>query len=156
MTAAMRMRCLWLVLPFICVSCPGSSGSGSGGLTVAFGPVNVFAAHADFAADGFAWGPPDGTLGVMANGGAYTFFGSAGSSATCKGSPMVQGAFRFTGSLDHLTGLPVSQCKALFTLGAAPAGWVKAAGARPWPIPAGRRGPRTSPSRPCGSGWRPR
>jgi len=96
-----------------------------GGFSIALGSVSTFATHSQFAANGSAWGPPDGMMGAIATGAAtYNFFGSAGSSAACAGSPSVQGAFRFTGSLAQLAGLPATQCKALFTKGAAPTGWV--------------------------------
>jgi hypothetical protein len=64
-------------------------------------------------------------MGVAATGGGnYDFFGAARGAATCTGSPSTEGAFRFTGTLDHLTGLLNVQCKALFAAGSAPTGWV--------------------------------
>jgi hypothetical protein len=61
---------------------------------------------------------------VARGGGAYDFFGSAYGSASCEGSPKVQGAYRFTGTIDHVTGLPAAQCKVLLPEGAAPSGWI--------------------------------
>lgn len=123
MNARARMR--WLLLLFPVWACGGSgSGGSAGGFSIALGPASTFATHAQFVANGFQWGPVDGTMGAVASGGGYTFFGSAKGSTACTGSPNVQGAFAFKGSLDQLTGLPASQCKALFSLGAAPAGWI--------------------------------
>ncbi len=111
------------------IACGGGKSSSvapdaGAGFTITLGPVSTFATRAQLEANGFTWGPSDGTMGAVVVGGSYTFFGSAHGSAACTGSPNAQGTFRFTGTLDQLTGLPASQCKALFTLGAAPSGWV--------------------------------
>jgi len=125
----------WLAA--LCAACGGGSGGGStdGGpssFSIALGSATTFATHAQFAAAGFLWGPPDGTLGVVSRGaGSYLFFGSAAGAASpssagpaCSGSPGQQGAFAFDGSLGELSGLTASGCKALFTKGSAPSGWV--------------------------------
>jgi len=52
---------------------------------------------------GFMDGPPDGTLGVLLNGGTYMFFAAARSSATCAGTPSTQGTYRLGGSLTAIT-----------------------------------------------------
>ncbi|HTP49519.1 MAG TPA: hypothetical protein VMK42_02385 [Anaeromyxobacteraceae bacterium] len=101
-------------------------------MSVTLGSPTPFATHAQFAASGFQWGPPDGALGAVASGGGnYTFFGSAMGAATasasgpaCSGSAGLQGAFAFEGSLEKFSGLTGAGCKALFTKGAAPSGWV--------------------------------
>jgi hypothetical protein len=101
------------------------SGASSVAFTVTLGSPRTFATHAELAANGFTWGPADGTMGAVAlGGGVYQFFGAARGSASCAGSPMIEGAYRFTGTLDHLTGLPAAQCKVLVPAGAAPSGWV--------------------------------
>ncbi|WP_419805078.1 hypothetical protein [Terriglobus sp.] len=51
----------------------------------------------------FQYGPPDGTIGVLLNGGIYTFFMAARSSSSCTGTPAVQGTYRFSGSLSSIT-----------------------------------------------------
>jgi hypothetical protein len=104
---------------------PAIADSGVSGFTLTLGTPTLFATHAELVANGFTWGPSDGTMGAASMGGDnYDFFGAARGSATCTDSPSTQGAFRFTGTLDHLTGLPAGQCKALFTNGSAPTGWV--------------------------------
>ncbi len=132
-----------VVLAFVLASCSNSQAnpdasaldaapdttadaSDAGGtLTITLGAPTTFATHAQFAANGFVWGPADGTMGAAATGGgSYDFYGAAHGSTTCVGSPSTQGAFRFTGTLDQLTGLPASQCKALFALASAPSPWV--------------------------------
>jgi hypothetical protein len=129
---------LWLLLMVGgAMGCGSSSSPGranatsSPGLTITLGTPSTFATHSQFAAIGFAWGIPDGTMGAVASGGSYTFFGAAqGASAAtsagpaCAGSPGVQGAFRITGTLDHFTGLPPSGCKAILAKGGAPSGWI--------------------------------
>ncbi|MGO9831602.1 MAG: hypothetical protein ACLPJH_15795 [Myxococcaceae bacterium] len=108
------------------LGCGGSGVPGGldGGFTLTLGSTETFATHGQFAALGFLWGPPDGTMGAIFDGGTYTFFGSAKGSSACTASPNIQGAFRVEGSLDHLTGLPQQGCQALFDAGAAPTGWV--------------------------------
>lgn len=133
MKAGLSLRWLGLLLPaWACGGGGGGSGSAPETLAVTLGSSITFATHSEFAASGFLWGPPDGTLGVVASGsGAYTFFGSAEGAAAasvagpaCTASPGLQGAFRFDGSLDDFSGLPAPGCKALFTKGSAPSGWI--------------------------------
>jgi hypothetical protein len=52
---------------------------------------------------GFQYGPPDGTIGVLLNGGTYTFFMAARGSTSCAGTPSTQGTYRFGGSLTTVT-----------------------------------------------------
>ena len=52
---------------------------------------------------GFQYGPPDGTIGVLMNGGSYTFFMAARSSSSCAGTPLTQGTYRLGGSLTAFT-----------------------------------------------------
>lgn len=120
----------WHALVVSLCAC-GGGGSAGNSFTVALGHASAFATHTQFSADGFQWGPADGTLGAVAIGtGSYRFFGSASGAATataagpaCTGSPGLQGTFSFDGSLNQFTGLP-STCKALFTKGSAPSGWI--------------------------------
>jgi hypothetical protein len=88
-----------------------------------FGAPVTFATHAQLAGYGFSFGPADGQFGALtADGTNYTFYGAAGSTATCRGTPNTKnGAFTFTGTLDQVTG---SSCTRLFGRGDGPAGWV--------------------------------
>jgi hypothetical protein len=87
-----------------------------------FGAPVTFATHAELASYGFAWGPSDGQFGAIPTSGtSYTFYGSAGSTAPCTGTPKLTGEFAFSGTLDHVTG--GSGCTRLFGPGDGPAGW---------------------------------
>jgi hypothetical protein len=88
-----------------------------------FGPAVTFATHSQLQGYGFSFGPSDGLFGAIPTGtGSYTFYGAAGTSPACAGTPSAKnGAFTFTGSLDHVTG---SGCRRLFGPGDGPAGWV--------------------------------
>ena len=87
-----------------------------------FGAPTTVATHAQLMGYGFAWGPSDGQFGaIRADDGSYTFYGTAGSSSACAGTPNVEAAFTFTGTLDRVTG---SNCKRLFGPGDGPAGWL--------------------------------
>ena len=88
-----------------------------------FGAPVIFATHADFQGYGFVVGPSDGQFGAIPAGdGRYTFYGVAGSSAKCAGTPNARNSvYTFTGTLEHVTG---SNCTKLFGPGDAPAGWV--------------------------------
>jgi len=90
---------------------------------VAGSPV-AFATHSELSSYGFSFGPSDGTFGaVSAGGGNYIFYGSAGSTSSCAGTPNVkEGEFAFTGTLDHVTGS--NGCMSLFSPGDGPSGWV--------------------------------
>jgi hypothetical protein len=84
----------------------------------------TFATHAELERYGFAWGPSDGQFGaILTGGGRYRFYGAAGSTPSCAGTPNVNGStFSFTGTLDHVTGS--NGCRSLFGPGDGPAGWV--------------------------------
>ncbi|HLJ74082.1 MAG TPA: hypothetical protein VKU62_05820 [Thermoanaerobaculia bacterium] len=96
--------------------------SASPGVTFTDGSPTVFATHAQFVSYGYHWGPSDGTFGAIpAAGNSYTFYGTAGSSATCSASGTItEGAYTFTGTLDRVTG---SVCRKLFGPGDGP-GWL--------------------------------
>jgi hypothetical protein len=84
----------------------------------------TFATHAELERYGFSFGPSDGQFGAIATRGAsYRFYGAAGSTSSCAGTPNVKGsAFTFIGTLDHVTGS--NGCRRLFGPGDGPAGWV--------------------------------
>jgi hypothetical protein len=86
---------------------------------VTAGTPQTFATHAQLAGYGFQWGPSDGNFGAIPTGnGNYNFFGAAGiacSTGSCNG------AFRFSGTLDHVTGANAG--KPVIAKGAGPAGW---------------------------------
>jgi hypothetical protein len=105
------------------VGCAGNLAGQSGHLTGTFGQPITFATHAELASYGFLWGPSDGTFGAIpAGGGAYTFYGTAESAASCAGTPRSGGAYSFTGTLDRVTGS--NGCTRLFGPGDGPSGWV--------------------------------
>ena len=86
------------------------------------GPPVTFATHTELASYGFSFGPSDGTFGAIpAGGSSYTFYGDAGSASSCAGTPSVNGAFSFSGTLDHVTGS--NGCRRVFGPGDGPAGW---------------------------------
>jgi hypothetical protein len=89
-----------------------------------FGAPITFATHTELVGYGFSFGPSDGQFGAIRTGTtSYTFYGTAGSTPTCAGTPGVKGsAFTFTGTLDHVTGS--NGCTRLFGPGDAPSGWV--------------------------------
>ena len=88
-----------------------------------FGAPLTFATRAEFEKYGFAWGPSDGQFGAIAAGGDnYTFYGTAGATAACKGYPKTFGSFTFSGTLEHVTGS--NGCRRQFGPGDGPAGWV--------------------------------
>jgi hypothetical protein len=84
----------------------------------------TFATHAELDRYGFAWGPSDGQFGAIPIGdGRYRFYGAAGSTSSCAGSPNVSNsAFTFTGTLDRVSG--GDGCRKLFGPGGGPVGWV--------------------------------
>jgi hypothetical protein len=92
-------------------------------IQIAFGAPVTFATHTQLQGYGYLFGPSDGSFGAIpAGNGSYTFYGPAGTTAACAGSPNTKnGEFTFTGTLDRVTG---SSCKRLFTRGDGPAGWV--------------------------------
>jgi hypothetical protein len=91
---------------------------------VAFGEIATFATHAELENDGFAWGPADGQFGALPLGnGKYRFYGAAGATRWCRGSPSVREAtFAFVGTLERVAGS--DGCRKLFGPGDGPAGWV--------------------------------
>ncbi len=118
----------WLTLVLAAVmGCGDGGGSGPTGPVIpsvvgTFGSPVTFAAHATLAGYGYTFGPSDGQFGaIRASGGTYTFYGSAGSGASCAGTPNANGEYTFTGSLTQVTG---SSCTRLFGPGSGPAGWV--------------------------------
>jgi hypothetical protein len=89
----------------------------------AFGSPVIFATHDELVSYGFAWGPSDGQFGAIPVGNSYIFYGTAGSGKSCAGTAQAEeGAFTFTGTLDHVTGS--NGCRKLFGRGDGPAGWV--------------------------------
>ena len=101
---------------------PAPATPGGSTLHSTLGSPATFATHADFQGYGFLWGPSDGQFGAIPAGdGTYTFYGSAATTSSCRGSPNTRnGAFTFTGTLDHVIG---SSCTRLFGPGDGPAGW---------------------------------
>jgi len=92
-------------------------------ISYVFGSTVTFATHTELVGYGFSFGPSDGQFGAIPAGGAsYTFYGTAGSTRSCAGTPNVKGAFTFAGTLDHVTGS--NGCRRLFGHGDGPAGWV--------------------------------
>jgi len=92
-------------------------------ISYVFGSPVTFATHTELVGYGFSFGPSDGQFGAIPAGGAsYTFYGTAGSTRSCAGTPNVKGAFTFAGTLDHVTGS--NGCRRLFGHGDGPAGWV--------------------------------
>jgi hypothetical protein len=83
----------------------GSGGSSSPGLSqfsLQLGNENVLLTNSQRVSMGFQYGPPDGTLGVVRSNGNYTFFAAAGASSGCAGTPLIQGTYRFGGTLNQL------------------------------------------------------
>jgi hypothetical protein len=103
-------------------SAAAQSGS-TPALNYVAGPPTVFATRAELDRYGFAGGPSDGGFGAIpAGNGTYTFFGHAGSSGACAGSPRNRGIFAFVGTLDHVTGS--NGCRMVVGRGDAPSGWI--------------------------------
>jgi len=116
------------VLSLGLVKCGGGGGGGGAttpgipNISMSFGSPLTFATHTQLAGYGFSFGPSDGQFGAIpASGMTYTFYGSAGSTASCAGSPSVNGEFSFIGSLAQVT---ASNCTRLFGPGDGPAGWI--------------------------------
>jgi len=109
------------------MGCEGGGGGGPTGPVIptivgSFGAAATFATHSQLAGYGYSFGPSDGQFGAIPGGGGnYTFYGSAGSGATCAGTPSLNGEYTFTGTLTQVTG---SSCTRLFGPGTGPAGWV--------------------------------
>ncbi|HEV2646750.1 MAG TPA: hypothetical protein VGU46_10330 [Acidobacteriaceae bacterium] len=88
--------------------------SGGGTAAVQPRPAGVFTASLDAetplltaaqrTALGFAYGPPDGTIGALAtSNGNYMFFMAANSAASCLGSPTTEGTYRLGGTLTSIS-----------------------------------------------------
>ncbi|MFI5167754.1 MAG: right-handed parallel beta-helix repeat-containing protein [Thermoanaerobaculales bacterium] len=119
----MKRHLQWVVVVGVVVGCASSVQGQPAGFTGTFGAPVTFATHTELASYGFLWGPSDGTFGAIpGQGGAYTFFGTAGSAASCAGSPSVAGEFPFTGTLDRVNGS--NGCTRVFGPGSGPTGWV--------------------------------
>jgi hypothetical protein len=89
----------------------GSAASGQTPPAVSgvIGSPTTFATHAQLASYGFSFGPSDGAFGAIpAGGNTYTFYGDAGSSAACAGTPNTDDAFSFTGTLDQVVVVQLS------------------------------------------------
>jgi len=121
----------FIVVSVALVRCGGGGGGGSGGgmmpalpnIIGTFSSPTTFATHTTLAGYGFSFGPSDGQFGAIpASGMTYTFYGSAGSTALCAGTPNAKGEFSFTGTLDQVTGS--NGCTRLFGPGDGPAGWI--------------------------------
>jgi hypothetical protein len=102
-THALSVLCLSVVL----VSCGGVRVATTfpvppNALTVTSSPESIVLTTSQRNALGFQYGPPDGTIGVLANGGAYTFFMAGGSTSTCTGTPFTGGTYRLGGSLTSI------------------------------------------------------
>jgi hypothetical protein len=104
--------------------CPGVPPTNSSSPVVGvFSSPITFATHAQLKGYGFSFGPSDGQFGAIpADGNSYTFYGTAGSTASCAETPKTKGVFAFIGTLDHMTG--GNGCKRLFGPGDGPAGWI--------------------------------
>ena len=86
--------------------------SSTGAYTLSLGAETTVLDTATRTADGFAFGPPDGTIGALSQGsGKYMFFMSANSSAACAGSPSTEGTYRMGGTLSNFT--PSYGCSAV-------------------------------------------
>jgi hypothetical protein len=70
---------------------------------IQLGPENTVLTASQRSTLDFAYGPPDGTLGVLLNGGTYMFFAPARSSSTCAGTPSTEGTYRLGGTLAVIT-----------------------------------------------------
>jgi len=117
---------LFFIISVAIVRCGGSGGVGMmtaiPSIVGTFGLPVTFATHTALVSYGFSFGPSDGQFGATpVSGKTYTFYGSAGSTASCVGTPSVNGEFSFIGTLDHVTGS--DGCTRLFGPGDGPAGW---------------------------------
>ena len=93
---------------FICAAtatllCIGVMSVNAAGFSIQLGPETVLLDLAERQALGFAFGPPDGYLGVHRQHNVYTFFVPGKSGANCS-TPHVQGTYRLGGDLTQLTG----------------------------------------------------
>jgi hypothetical protein len=91
-------------------------------VTISVGTLQTFASHAQLASYGFMWGVSDGDFGAIpTGGGTYDFFGTGAAASQCgTTNKSCEGAFRFSGTLDAVTGADTAT--ALFGPGAG-SGW---------------------------------
>ena len=91
--------------------------------TITYGSPITFATHTELASYGFLYGPSDGAFGGIATSATtYTFYGDAGSNASCAGTAKgLAGSYAFSATLDHVTGS--AGCRRMFGPGNAPTGW---------------------------------
>lgn len=76
----------------------------TGTFTVSLDAETLLLTATQRTAFGFAFGPPDGTVGALPiSNGNYMFFMSANSTATCSGSPSTEGTYRLGGTLTSIT-----------------------------------------------------
>ncbi len=105
----MSRTTLWPALTLCCalVSCSNPSAPAPAPLPTVFtvqpSAETPLLTQTQRSALGFQYGPPDGAIGVLLNGGTYSFFMSAASSSACAGTPSVQGTYRLGGSLTAIT-----------------------------------------------------
>jgi len=88
-----------MLLLVCCVASKGPATEQSGVFTINKISESIVLTTAQRGSLQFQFGPPDGTIGVVKEGEAYTFFMPAASSASCKGTPSTGGTYRFGGSL---------------------------------------------------------
>jgi len=93
-----------LVIAVALLSAGAAIVHGAATFSIQLGPETLVLNLPDRQALGFAFGPPDGYLGVhRRHGGVYTFFVPARSSMSCS-TQNIQGTYRLGGTLDQLTG----------------------------------------------------
>jgi hypothetical protein len=83
------------------VSTPGTAPTTPAATTytISLGMETTVLDAATRTADGWAYGPPDGNIGVLPQAsGQYMFFMPANSSATCTGTPTMEGTYRLGGT----------------------------------------------------------
>jgi len=120
-----RMRVLG-VLGFLLAFLPAAVAQAPSNAAIRYvaGLPVTFATHDELASYHFLWGPSDGTFGAIpVGGGTYTFYGTGASVFACARTSGLnaEGVFRFTGTLDHMSG--GDGCKKLFGPNPGPAGW---------------------------------
>jgi len=101
-TGTLCVLILGLQLAF-CGATSAGAQSPTGIFTIQLSSESTVLTASQRAALGFQYGPPDGTIGVLANGGTYTFFMAATSSSSCRRTPSMVGTYRFGGSLTAIS-----------------------------------------------------
>jgi hypothetical protein len=82
----------------------GTTGNTGSAYTLSLGAESTVLDTATRNADGWAFGPPDGTIGALPlPSSQYMFFMSANSSSTCSGTPALQGTYRMGGTLTNFS-----------------------------------------------------